>query len=395
MLSLDGYSMMNERSSRRSWKFLFSGTFTGSFTGTLGGSFVSPFVVTVIAIGVAGWGGSVHAETVGHPDAVQPDAVSTAGNVSVAASEPGTARLDVSRISTTQDASVQVAPTNNVNAQADNTKLNESDLKDADAMSAEPIQTSGPGIAPPNSLEPLVALARRAKERFENEITGYTCLLVKQETIDGKLEPAQYLRLKIRDRRLVGDQLQQPLSIYAKFLKPKEVAGREVLYVENELDGDMLVRRGGTRLPNLTLKLSPDGRLARRDTNYSIEQTGILPMLNQILTRMESQREGEQFQIRFFADAKVDGRPCQHVEIKQVKQFPDSDFHIAKVYIDEELKMPVYFASYAWPEEADQKPVLQEQYVITKIDLNAELSDLDFDRSNPNYLFKEESKDSE
>ena len=274
-------------------------------------------------------------------------------------------------------------------------ELDRTDLEDAREMEKQPVQTSGPGIKPPKSLEPLVALAKAAEKRFENDVDGYTCLLVKQETIEGKLEPAQYLRLKIRDRRTDGDKLVRPLSIYAKFLKPKSVAGREVLFVENERDGDILVRRGGTRLPNLTLKLNPDGRLAKTDTNYSIRQTGILPMLRQILDKMESQREEDKMDIRYFANAKVDGRPCQHVEIRQLNRRPYSEYQVAKVYIDEELQLPVYFASYAWPEAKGEQPVLQEQYVITKIDLEADLSDEDFQRSNPDYQFKEEKKESE
>lgn len=264
------------------------------------------------------------------------------------------------------------------------------DTKDAADMQEPPIQVIGPGSPPPESLEPLMKIARRAKARFESEVDAYTCLIVKRETIEGKLGPAQYLRLKIRDRRLKDGELVQPLSIYAKFLKPAKVAGREVLYVESERDGDLLVRRGGTRLPNLTLKLDPDGLLARTDTNYSIKQTGIRPMLEQILARMESQPDDDQVQIRLFADAKVDGRPCRHIEIRQLKRRENSDYQIAKVYVDDELQFPVYFASYSWAEEEGGVPVLQEQYVITKIDLEAELTDLDFDRNNPAYKFKKE-----
>jgi len=293
----------------------------------------------------------------------------------------------------------QVRTTNESSAKNESPEGSDSidaaDRKDTEAMDAKPIELIGPGAKPPESLEPLIELARRAKEQFETTIDAYTCLIVKQETIDGKLDAAQYLRLKIRDRRKQGDRLIQPLSIYAKFLKPDQVAGREVLYVENQLGGDLLVRRGGSRLPNLTLKLNPEGRLAKKDTNYSIMQTGIRPMLQQILDRMESQPADSPVQIRLFADAKVDGRSCRHIEIRQLKQTPRSDFQVAKVYIDDEWQLPVYFASYAWPEEKDGEPVLQEQYVITKIDLDAELTDLDFDRTNPAYQFRNEDDENE
>ncbi len=262
-----------------------------------------------------------------------------------------------------------------------------------DELSPSMVEMIGPGKQPPDSLEPLIEFARTAKQRFSNEIDAYTCLLVKQETLDGKLESPQYARLKIRERRVDGDRLIQPQSLYAKFLKPKDVAGREVLYVENERDGDLLVRRGGTRLPNLTLELKPDGPLARKQSNYSILQTGLRPMLEQILDRMESEIDPNNIEIRYFADAKVDGRPCQHIEVRQLEHRPDSKFQVAKVYIDIQLELPVYFSSFAWAEEQGGEPVLQEQYAITRIDLNAKLTDLDFNRTNPNYKFRPESED--
>ncbi|MCM2371412.1 DUF1571 domain-containing protein [Aporhodopirellula aestuarii] len=263
--------------------------------------------------------------------------------------------------------------------------------QDEDAA-VEPVNTIGPGKQPPASLEPLIELARQVKEKFETEVDCYTCLLVKRETLDGKLEPTKYIRLKIRERRHNGQELLRPQCIYGRFLKPKEVAGREILYVENERDGDVLVRRGGTRLPNLTLEIDPEGRLAKQESNFSIVQTGIRPMVEQILDRMESQIDPTNVKIRYYADAKVDGRPCQHIEISQLERRPDSNYQIAKVYIDEELKLPVFFSSYAWPEEPDGKPILQEQYAITQINLNAELTDLDFDRTNPEYKFYNETE---
>ncbi|TWU18505.1 DUF1571 domain-containing protein [Allorhodopirellula heiligendammensis] len=289
--------------------------------------------------------------------------------------------------------------TGNMPSSADTTDLGRDDARTRlnaeaiDEAAAMPVDHIGPGKQPPDSLQPLIEFARKAKIRFENEIDAYTCLLVKRETLEDGLEPAQYILVKIRERRAEGDRLLQPQSLYAKFLKPHDVAGREVLYVENQRDGDLLVRRGGTRLPNLTLELNPEGRLAKSKSNYSILQTGIRPMLEQILDRMESQIDPANIKIRYFADAKVDGRPCQHIEVRQIEHTPDAMFQVAKVYIDNELELPVYFSSYAWSDTPDGEPILQEQYAITKIDLKAKLTDLDFDRTNPAYQFRPEDED--
>jgi len=288
-------------------------------------------------------------------------------------------------------ANAEKADANQPDANQPDTEKTTTDEADIDG--AEPVHTIGPGKQPPASLQPLIKLAQQAKRLFETNVDAYTCLLVKRETLDGQLESTKYIRLKIRERRTDGDRLVRPQAIYGRFLKPNSVAGREILYVENERGGDVLVRRGGPRLPNITLEISPTGRLARQESNYSIVQTGIRPMVEQILVRMESQLDPKNLKIRYFADAKVDGRPCQHVEVTQLERTPDSTYQIAKVYIDEEFKLPVYFASYAWPEQPDGKPILQEQYAVTKIDLNAQLTDLDFDRTHPEYRFRHEDED--
>ncbi|WP_236624840.1 DUF1571 domain-containing protein [Rhodopirellula sp. SWK7] len=291
--------------------------------------------------------------------------------------------------------SAKVSPTTSLSANVDLKKEMEDEiasLDDDDDSSVQPVDSIGPGKQPPASLQPLIELAEQAKKKFETEVDGYTCLLVKRETIDGKLESTKYIRLKIRERRTNGEQLIQPQCIYGKFLKPKDVAGREVLYVENERDGDVLVRRGGTRLPNLTLEINPEGRLAKQESNYSFVQTGIRPMIEQILDRMQSQIDPSNVKIRFYADAKVDGRPCQHIEVNQIERRPDSAYQVAKVYVDEELKLPVFFSSYAWPDEPGEDPVLQEQYAITQINLTPNLTDLDFDRTNPEYKFHNEEE---
>lgn len=289
--------------------------------------------------------------------------------------------------------SAQAAPVTTPNPVDPAPRGGDAESDDQDGASL-PIDLIGPGKQPPDSLVPLVEFARKAQLRFETEVDAYTCMLVKRETLEGGLESPQYIQLKIRERRVDGERMIQPQSLYAKFLKPTEVAGREVLFVENQRDGDILVRRGGTRLPNLTLEIRPDGRLAKRESNYSILQTGIRPMLEQILDRIETQIDPKNIKIRYFADAKVDGRPCQHIEVHQTTHTPESSFQIAKVYIDNELELPVYFSSYAWSEKPDGEPVLQEQYAITKINLNAKLTDLDFDRTNPSYQFRPEEEDS-
>ena len=91
---------------------------------------------------------------------------------------------------------------------------------------------------------------------------------------------------------------------------------------------------------------------------------------------------------------EVDGVDCTLVEVTHESPDEGSDYHIARVLIDEELQLPIHFSSYTWPEaskaaDSDDKPlpVLVESYTYRDLKLNVDLCDQDFDRNNPEYKF--------
>jgi hypothetical protein len=107
---------------------------------------------------------------------------------------------------------------------------------------------------------------------------------------------------------------------------------------------------------------------------------------------MERMRDDMRFadaKVTFFQDAKLGGRACTGVEAVHATERPEYTFHRAVVLIDKELKLPVGYAAYWWPEEKGGKPVLLEEYYYTNIKLNVGLTDADFDRDNPEYKFFE------
>jgi hypothetical protein len=63
-----------------------------------------------------------------------------------------------------------------------------------------------------------------------------------------------------------------------------------------------------------------------------------------------------------------------------------------RVYIDDELDLPIRFEAYDWPVEADADPPLAEQYTYTRLRLNNSFTDTDFDVRNPRYGYAEGRK---
>ena len=62
-------------------------------------------------------------------------------------------------------------------------------------------------------------------------------------------------------------------------------------------------------------------------------------------------------------------------------------FHIARIFVDDELNLPIRYESYDWPEEEGGKPQVLEEYTYLNLKLNNGFTDADFDIRNPNYQF--------
>ena len=247
----------------------------------------------------------------------------------------------------------------------------------------------------------VIELATQGLQRADQQIDDYSCIMIKRERIDGKLTPRQYMEAKVRHRKVKDGKPVTPLSIYLKFLKPSSVQGREVLYVEGERKGDLIARRGGSRYPNLTVELKPRGHYAMRDNRHPITDFGFRTLVAQLIANMRQDLQTDGIDVKFYDNAKLGDRECQHIQVTKSKRKPtksDADnhkpqqtkyfeYHVARMFIDKEMLVPVYFASYGWPDEQGGDPPLNEEYIFTKISLNPGFSDSDFDASNPSYGF--------
>jgi hypothetical protein len=163
-----------------------------------------------------------------------------------------------------------------------------------------------------------------------------------------------------------------------------------VLYVEGRDRGDLLVRRGGTRSPYLNLWLDPRGQTAMRNNRYPITEFGIENLLLRLIEVGEREVGYGECQVRFYRGAKVDDYRCIGLEVEHPVRREHFNYHVARILIDEQLHVPVHYASYDWPERAGDPPGLIEEYTYRNLKLNTGLSDADFDRQNPAYGFRKD-----
>jgi hypothetical protein len=234
-------------------------------------------------------------------------------------------------------------------------------------------------VAGEHPLEPALQLAAKGLASIKANIRDYSCTVVKRERIDGKLGEHEYMFAKIRH---------QPFSVYLYFLGPDAVKGQEVIYFDGRNDGNMLAHAGsGVRAMVGTVTLKPQSMLAMQGNRYPITELGVENLAKRLVEVAEHDKKFGECEVNFFPNAKVNGRICTCVQVMHPIPRRNFRFHLARVFIDDELLIPVRYEAYDWPGEAGGDPVLMEEYTYMNVKINQGFTDADFDPKNPSYKF--------
>lgn len=257
--------------------------------------------------------------------------------------------------------------------------------KPNDTGSADRVAANTAPAAAPHPLDPALLFAEEKLRHLEQNIHDYQAVMIKQERIGGTLMPAEYMNIKVRNRRQRPNG-GQPFSIYLRFLRPNAVKGREVIYVEGRNDGNLVAHEGGV-LGMIRVNLAPTGTLAMRGQRYPITDAGIENLVRKLIERGERDRQTGQCQVDFFENAKVMDRVCTMIQVKHDVEKEPLDFHIGRIYIDDEHQVPIRYEAYLWPSPGEKDLPLLESYTYAKLKINVGLTDKDFDPSNKDYEF--------
>lgn len=237
-------------------------------------------------------------------------------------------------------------------------------------------------------LEPALEIANESLKLIETTIDDYTCRIIKQERIHGELQPAEHMDAKIRNRKVQDGRIITPLSVYMKFVAPEGVKGREVVWVEGKNNNKLRAHEGGTAgrfLPSVWL--DPNGPLAMRGQLHPISDIGIENLVLKLIDRGTKEKNFPECEVEFIPGATINKRGCTLLKVVHPVKRPHFEFSKAEIFIDDQLKVPVRYAAYYWPDKpGDPEPVL-EAYTYLNLKINVGLKDADFDSNNPNYNF--------
>jgi hypothetical protein len=223
-------------------------------------------------------------------------------------------------------------------------------------------------------LETLLA----ARERLEAS-AGYTATMRRQERIDGVLGTEQTLAMKVRHH---------PFALYLRFLEPD--AGKEVVYAEGRYDNHVMAHPGGfARAFVPRLKVPPDSALAMAGNRHSVTEAGLLNLTNKLIWFRRLDLKDAEAETLLDRVTDADGHEWLRSVHTHPHKTPDRPFMYIEVLYDPETKIPMQISSYDWPEPGDDgERKLAERYEYDDLDLDAPLTDLDFDPANPDYQFK-------
>ena len=228
-------------------------------------------------------------------------------------------------------------------------------------------------------LEPILKIASDGLERLDTEIKDYSCILVKRERIDGRLQPTQYILAKIRHK---------PFSVYLKFLGPKKLKGRECLYVEGKNNGKLIAHEGQGFLSKLpSIKLDPQGDLAMDSQRYAITEIGIRRLAQRIYATIQKDRQHDECMVKLIPNVKIKDRETYCVQITHPLPREHFSFHVSRVFVDKKLGIPIRYAGYLWPKTPGDDPILNEEYTYLQLKINNNFTDEDFDPGNEKYNF--------
>ncbi len=242
-----------------------------------------------------------------------------------------------------------------------------------------------PATPPEHPLDPVLDVARAGLRHIEETVRDYTCQVVKQERIGNQLTEEQYMHVKVRHAR-PDENPPVPKSFYLKFDKPGSLAGQEVIWVDGRNNGRLVAHQGGL-LNFRRWNLPTDGFLAMHGNRYPITELGIETLIIRLIEKGEKERQHGECEIDVDRDLLIDGHRATCITITHPQRREHFEYHRAKVYIDDELNLPVGYEGFDWPVEPGGEPLLAERYFYRDLETNVGLTDRDFDPDNPDYDF--------
>ncbi|WP_198300368.1 DUF1571 domain-containing protein [Desulfuromonas soudanensis] len=224
----------------------------------------------------------------------------------------------------------------------------------------------GGEIAQPDPEKWLVE-AEAAYDRVES----YTAIFHKQQRIAGKLLEEENIFLKFRKK---------PYSLYMKWVT-EPYKGSELLYIVGWNKGRIRAHRGGF-FSFIVRNLDPDDPKLMKDNLRPVTSTGVGFLLETVAINMRKAIKAGVLTFTRRGKEKVYGRDTQVIVI-DISYENAEDYDGAQFVINQDVESKILLRIRIY----DRDGQLVENYGYENLNLDARLSDADFDPKNPEYDF--------
>jgi uncharacterized protein DUF1571 len=225
-------------------------------------------------------------------------------------------------------------------------------------------------------LAPSIRVMTDVLANIDQNVHDYTCVLQKQERIEGELGEAQNITLRVMNK---------PFSAYMYFNQP--YTGREVLYVDGQRDNELMVLDCGFKRHLGKLTLDPKGTFAMSGQKYPITSVGMRYLTAEYINVATADLQFSESEVTTNPNIPIGGRPTTLIQVKHPIARKNFRAYVSRIFLDNELRVPIHYDAYSWPEKEGDKPPLEESYTYAQLKLNTGLTAADFDDKNPN-IFK-------
>ena len=228
----------------------------------------------------------------------------------------------------------------------------------------------------------------KSLDHIEQNIRDYTCTLVKRERVQGELLDYEFMHCKVRHERVEDGQRGSVRRLPELPQARLDEGARGDLRRRGTIAASWLPTRAASRdASSRPCRCCPPVRLALRGNRYPITEIGIKTLTERLIEKGSRDRRLGDCEVRMVDGAKVKDRVCTMLEVKHLDRRPEYEFCVARIFLDNELNMPIRYEAYDWPRSPDGPPELIEEYTYINVQLNVGLQDEDFSTENPNYRF--------
>ena len=232
---------------------------------------------------------------------------------------------------------------------------------------------SAQGVVPAaaSPLDQPIAWLKDAKRNY-TAVKDYTCVMVSQERVKGKLLDENIIDVKIRA---------EPFSVSMRWLAPAKSQGQHVVYVKGKNNGKMRVKSNflGNNIVGFVSIDVNDPRVTQH-SRHTITEAGIGNMIETALKSMEGERPFAKTDVKI-AEYKFDDRACYRIEMTRGMQRPEMPVYRTIMYLEKESKLPIRVENYDFPRAGSaQGGDLLEVFSYTGLRFNVGVKDADFDK---------------